>query len=319
MEKGITIIICTYNGSLRIPETLAHVAGQQFSDGTKWEVIFADNASTDNSSFVAATEWEKFDSTATNFTLIKENTPGKIYALHQAIAIAKYEYFIICDDDNWLDPYYAQTMCKTLDSDPLIGAAGGQSTAVTNGKALPEWFPEAAADYAVGKQSAATGDITKREYLWGAGLGSRTSLYKKMYLHFPSLLVGRKGAALTAGEDSEYCQRLILAGYKLYYNSDLIFRHFIPDARLERAYRDGQLNGFQASDAILDKYRMAIRLHDKYKDGLFAKSVAIINTFFKSIFTKKEKYRNQLQLLLKKDNHNDQVISAIRKFMDGNA
>jgi glycosyltransferase involved in cell wall biosynthesis len=321
MEKGVTILICTYNGSLRIPETIAHIAAQRFSKAIAWEVLFVDNASTDGSSTVAIGEWNKYTTAASAFRVIHESTPGKLYALQKAISEARYEYFIICDDDNWLDPLYVERVYDILESDPRIGAVGGQGIAATGGVPLPDWFEQASSDYAVGKQGAASGDITKREYLWGAGMGSRTALYKKMYHNFPSLLIGQKGVALSV-EDAEYSMRMILAGYKLYYHSDLIFSHFITPNRLVPGYREGLANSFTASDIVLEKYRLAVRLQRKYDRRPLRKFISLIGAFFKSRWStsndKRVFYQSRLQYLLPSDNGHDQMISAIRKFKEEN-
>lgn len=321
MEKGITILICTYNGSLRIPETIAHIAAQQFSKAIAWEVLFVDNASTDNSSSVAIAEWNKYTTAASDFRVVNESTPGKLYALQKAISAARFEYFIICDDDNWLDPGYVEKMYDILESDPRIGAVGGQGKAATGGVPLPDWFEQASSDYAVGRQGAATGDITSREYLWGAGMGSRTALYKRMYHNFPSLLIGQKGVALSV-EDSEYSMRLILAGYKLYYHADLIFSHFITANRLEPGYKEGLANSFIASAVILEKYRMAVRLQKKYDHRPLRKFIGAVGAFFKSRWSasadKRMLYKSRLQYLLPADNGQDPMISAIRKFKEEN-
>jgi glycosyltransferase involved in cell wall biosynthesis len=320
MDKGISIIICSYNGSLRIPQTIAHVAAQEIPKEIPWEVIFVDNASRDNTSETAMNEWHKHVVEEVNFKLIKENKPGKIYALHHAVWEAAFEYFIICDDDNWLDRKYTATMYNVLESDDGIGAVGGQSTGVTSGIPFPGWFAGVAPHYAVGQQGGTSGDITKRGYLWGAGLGSRTALYKKMYENFPSLLTGRNGNLLTAGEDSEYCQRLVLSGYKLYYDAGLLFQHFIPDNRLSDDYKDALLKGLEASDVILDKYRVAIQLQQKYRSKPLKKITAIITSAVKNIFQsspgKKIRNRRRLQYLLPFDTKYDPVISAIKIFYE---
>ena len=47
MASGISVIICCYNSSLRLDETLKHLINQK-THGFNWELIVVDNASTDN-------------------------------------------------------------------------------------------------------------------------------------------------------------------------------------------------------------------------------------------------------------------------------
>ena len=54
---GLSVIICSHNGSQRLPRTLAHLAGQRGTDGLSWEVILVDNASRDETSRVARQCW----------------------------------------------------------------------------------------------------------------------------------------------------------------------------------------------------------------------------------------------------------------------
>ena len=55
--KGISIILCTYNGAGRLRKTLASLAKQENIERIKTQVIFVDNASTDNSATAAQTIW----------------------------------------------------------------------------------------------------------------------------------------------------------------------------------------------------------------------------------------------------------------------
>lgn len=318
MRKGVSIIICTYNGAARIPATIAHVAAQQLPGDVGCEVIFADNASTDESSAVAAAEWAKHGAHIP-CRIIQAPIPGKIHALQQAVSLAQFPYFIICDDDNWLAPGYAATVHSILDNDPLIGAVGGQSAAETNGLPLPDWFGEVAKDYAVGPQAPQSGDVSRRGYLWGAGLGSRTALFKQLYEHFPSLLTGRKENKLTAGEDTEYCQRLLLKGYRLHYDERLQFRHFIPENRLTTAYRDGLITGLEASNTVLDKYYLATRLQAKCAGKPLARYRLLLKAAFKYLFAgsakKAEQEKDTVDLLLPFDLKRNPVISSIKRFL----
>lgn len=316
MQKGISIIICTYNGAGRIEETILAAAAQQFTFQLPWEIIVVDNASTDNTASVVRQVLGGLGSQKELIELDYEAKPGKIYALHRGVDRARYTYFIICDDDNRLARNYAQTAFEVLDVDPAVGAVGGQSEADTAGEPLPEWFFSIQGDYAVGAQGNRTGDVSARGYLWGAGMASRTDLYKAVYREYPSFLTGRNGQMLTAGEDSEYCQRLLLKGYKLWYDERLLFRHYIPPQRLQPAYREGLLKGLHASDVILDKYRFANQLKERTHGSAVKKFGMFLTALIKYPFAfserKKERATDKLNFLspvaIKKDN----IMSVLR-------
>jgi len=317
MKKGVSIMICTFNGASRLSKTIQHIAAQRTAN-LHWEVIFVDNASTDSSTEVVASEWNKYGPSNVKLTKLAVTRPGKIYALEQAFLHAQFEYAIICDDDNWLDPDYVRIVYEVLDNNNRIGAVGGQSVAVTNSGIFPEWFKQYQDGYAVGQQGVNTGDISFRGHLWGAGMGTRTSLYKEMYRDFPSLLTGRRGDALTAGEDAEYCQRLILRGYILYYDSRLFFSHYMPESRLTESYRDRLFAGFEASNMILDNYYIANRYINRHRVNLGKRTKYLAVNIFRSLFASTKKKRTHARIALifagTIPTYSDSVISNIMAF-----
>src|SRR5690348_8092021 len=56
-QLGISVVICTYNGAERLPQTLAHLAAQEDTGTIAWEVLVVDNASTDDTAEVARRCW----------------------------------------------------------------------------------------------------------------------------------------------------------------------------------------------------------------------------------------------------------------------
>jgi glycosyltransferase involved in cell wall biosynthesis len=315
---GIAVIVCTYNGEKRLPKTLAHLAQQIVDPELTWEVIVIDNASTDNTVLIAEQEWATYKSSGAEFTCITEPTPGKINALTRGVLQCKYSFFIICDDDNWLDPTYVQTAYNLLKGDASIGAAGGIATAVNDGQAFPEWFESHQTGYAVGPQGTHRGDVTKREYLFGAGMISRTILFKQAYANFPTILVGRREKKLTAGEDSEYCQRLILMNYRLFYDPALKLQHYMPASRLSYAYKQLLFEGFDESDLILDKYHLITRLKLKVEKSYLNRLRLLIITPFRVLFasscTKRTNEKNRLRYLLKLPYPKDPILNSIVQF-----
>src|SRR5690606_21143680 len=64
-------------------------------------------------------------------------------------------------------------------------------------------------------------------------------------------------------EDTEYCLRLILRGYDLYYDSALTFQHFIPADKLTEAYMHTLYKKNHEGFVVTGNYYLAVKLFDK--------------------------------------------------------
>jgi len=255
LSNGISVIICCYNSSARLQITLKHLALQQLPIDLQWEVIIVNNASKDNTIIVAKEEWRKYNLKQVGFKIIEQPLPGLSNARMKGVEEANYKYIVFCDDDNWLDSKYLTIAYNIMESNHNIGVLGGQGEAVSDIE-FPYWFDEFMEGYAVGKQGLITGDITYRRYLWGAGMVTRRELFLKAFpTKYPSLLTDRKGNQLSSGGDSEFAMRLIMLGYKLFYDERLIFKHFMPKERLTESYRDRLFEGFKNSQLVLNEYK----------------------------------------------------------------
>ncbi len=69
--------------------------------------------------------------------------------------------------------------------------------------------------------------------------------------------------ALSTGDDFEYCKRLLLWGYKLWYDEKMVLQHFIPKERLTVDYRERLMQGILDAGIILNTYDLAIRVYRK--------------------------------------------------------
>ena len=165
-RNGISVIVCCYNSSLRLPETIKHLVAQEVGALLQWEVIFVNNNSTDNTSDVILQEWHKYNPQNVGFKIIDEPRPGQSFARDKGVEKAQFDIIVFCDDDNWLCPTHINTAYFILQNDPGIGAVGGQNVPATDAKKIPAWFEEKQANYAVGKQALQSGDISSREFIW---------------------------------------------------------------------------------------------------------------------------------------------------------
>lgn len=296
---GISVIVCCYNSSLRLPETIRHLAAQEVSSLLQWEVIFVNNNSTDNTSDVILHEWRKYNLQNVGFKKIDEPRAGQSYARDKGVETAQYNIIVFCDDDNWLCPTYIDTAYFILQNNPGIGAVGGQNVPATDARNFPPWFEEKQANYAVGKQALQSGDISYREFIWGAGMATRKKLFIDAFSKYKSLLPGRSGKILTSGDDNEYCMRLLFMGYRLFYNETLRFVHFIPSGRLTEEYINRLGEGFKTSYDVLSKYSLllylrSLSINKKVKTFLFS----VVKFLFSKIINTKKWNKNYDALVI---------------------
>ena len=230
--QGVSIVICCHNGAERLPETIRHIARQRVPSYIPWELIIVDNGSTDDSALVARLAWQKHR-VDTYMRIVSEPALGLSYARATGFREARYEFVIMCDDDNWLHENYVGIVYQILSENTNIGAVGGL------GKLVYEVDPPSAElsyIFAAGPQAPRTGKVADNK-VFGAGCAVRQSAYQKLLgSGFKSLLTDRRGAELSSGGDYELCLALAILGYDIWYDERLRFTHFITRERLTWEY-----------------------------------------------------------------------------------
>lgn len=233
IEPGVSVVICCYNGAARLAETIHRIAQQSIPNIIPWEFILVDNASTDNSAAVVRSVWDSYK-ISTPLHIVYEPKAGLSHARERGFESAKYDFVIMCDDDNWLQHDYVSLVFQIMMDKPNVAALGGIGTLAYE-VAPPEWVAQSNI-FAAGPQSPQTGRVFDYK-LYGAGCVFRKSHYYKLKEYgFKSLLSDRKGIELSSGGDYELCYALVLAGYDLWYDERLKFIHFITKERLTWEY-----------------------------------------------------------------------------------
>lgn len=258
-RKGISVIICCYNSEKRIRPTLQHLKAQEFHSEVNWEVIIVDNRCTDETIANALNEWNNFK---IPLRIIREDEAGLSKARKKGIMNAQFEYLIFCDDDNHFYPDYLQQTWAIFEKDPSIKMLGGQGIPLPEGNA-PAWLENYAASYAAAPQKPTSGLTTG---IYGAGMAIRRSCFMILLeAGFISYLTDRKGTSLSSGEDSEWCYAFRMAGWKIWYEEKMKFRHAIPQNRLTWKYLVGLHKGFSASHVVLKIYESVLSPDIQFK------------------------------------------------------
>lgn len=317
--EGISVIICSYNGEKKIKATLSAILEQKIPSFLSWEVIFIDNNSSDNTLSNVKNYSSLFESKKIPLSFYSEPKKGKFHALNRGISHANYQYFIVVDDDNWLYPNYVAKAFELIHNKPYIGAIGSCSEPVFEHtpEKLPKWFKNNQGCYAIGSQGK-DGDVTERKHLWGAGMVSQTELYEKMYAEHPSLLFDNGIEDIYIAEDTEYCLRLILKGYQLYYSSDLKLKHYVPQERLSYDYWEKLNSNIRNSYKIIDYYNALWKLKNpKYKSKIRRLRLKLASKYrylVTSDPTKKQRHGIILELL-SSSRERSRLLQRLNRFM----
>ncbi len=256
LKKGLSFIVCCHNSEDRIADTFFALKLQE-NDGIPFEVILVDNNCTDRTVSIAKKMWDRPDA---DLIVVAEKTPGVVYARKKGAACAGYKYFSFIDDDNSVGKKWVKKVVRLFEEKTDVGMIGSCNEATIDGD-IPLWFKDNQKSYACGPQLPFSGQVNEdRSYLWGAGLSVRSEIAKKaLASDWPLYFEGRKGNALSSGEDTEFCMRIFLSGWKLWYASDLRLKHRIVRSRLCWKYFCRLQAGFGVCSPILHIYRNLIR------------------------------------------------------------
>lgn len=266
---GVTLLICTYNGATRLPETLGHLAAQKVPADLPWEVLLVSNASTDDTLAAAERIWAELGNPVPLRTL-EEPKPGKENALIRGFDESNYENICIVDDDNWLYPNYVGLVTDVMNANPQIGILGAFAEGAFE-VAPPQWFEQFRAVYAIGPQNNNRGGALPPHdgYIYGAGSVVRRQAWQRLRrAGFEFITSAKRGLVLSGAEDIELGDAMRLAGYQLWYDGSIRLRHFMYKERLTWSYLMRMGRGTASSQLTSGVYYFIFR-HPNLQEGTF--------------------------------------------------
>jgi len=254
MQKSVSILVCFYNAAHKLPKTLEHIKKLDISNITECELILVNNNSNDDSCTIIQNEMKGFN--LFPWKIVDEPNPGLSNARLRGIAESQYEFLLFCDDDNWLAKDYIHNAISILTSNSNIAVLGGFGEAVSDIE-FPEWFNRHKNFYAVGEQFPYNGKVFGvRNVVYGAGMIVRREAWEYIISKgFTFFTLGRTGKSLSSGEDSEMCLAFQIAGFDIWYDDSLRFKHYIEPKRLTENYFKKLQKGMSSSGYVTQFYR----------------------------------------------------------------
>jgi glycosyltransferase involved in cell wall biosynthesis len=228
MFELVSIVICTYNRSAMLADTLHSLADALASYRKPVEVLVVNNASTDNTNdVVTAFIREKSPAIA----LVQEHRKGLSYARNTGLERAKGDVICFLDDDVFVSDGWLEGLLAAFALSNDVGCVAGQIRLRYPEKSRPAWLD--------GRYNGLFSECRRgeRSFLLPRGddfIGANFALTRKaVSVVGPfNTALGRKQYSLLSGEDTEYAERLWKQGFTIAYSAEGYVYHRVLPERL---------------------------------------------------------------------------------------
>ncbi len=223
----VSAIICTYNRSRSLRDTLESLAAQT-ADSKTFEVIVVDNHSDDAT---RQTVQEMAGRRDLNIRYLYEERLGKAYALETGIKEAKGEILAFSDDDVIVDTKWIKNIQK---------AFIGQRIACLGGRIRPLWLCEKPKWYNERFSGVIVnydrGDHFMQIKNGALPFGANLILSAEVPRKHGGFRQDLASATFMRSEDTEMCRRLLLNGEPVYYDPDVVVWHKVTAERMTKRF-----------------------------------------------------------------------------------
>jgi glycosyltransferase involved in cell wall biosynthesis len=215
----ISVVIAAYNAAPTLGDQLAALAAEEV--GLPWEVVVADNGSTDGTRAVVSAWTDRLSGLR---WVDAGQRRGPAHARNVGAAAARGRRILMCDADDIIGQGWVRQLAAALDEHPLV--CGLLDRARLNPRLAAMWRD----------RSPVVGPRTQHDHLLVAttnNLGVRRELFEA---------VGGFDVSLRRGEDTDFSWRAIESGATVHVVPEAIVYMRLPSTRrgwLQRGWLDG--------------------------------------------------------------------------------
>ena len=228
--KILDIAICTHERSSDLNRTLSSLAALETPVGVELRVVLVLNACSYDTIAAGRAAAAQLPFPAHVF---EEPVPGLSQARNRAIAESCADWIAFLDDDVRVSPGWARALVATA-RDYRADIVAGRTLLWWRDCARPDWWSRhfnwivSAFDH--GESDA----ILKPASAVGANFAVSLAVWNAVGKFDTSL--GRNGASMTAGEESDYLARAEAQGFICAYSASAMVEHLVAPKRLDEAY-----------------------------------------------------------------------------------
>lgn len=260
----VSVLIATRNRADSLGAALASLFTDLNVGVSGWEVVVADNGSTDATGEVCREFAARFPD---RFRWLVDPRQGKSNALNSGLLETRGEVIAMTDDDVLCAPDFIAEIRRVF-SDPSIDSAQGRVLLDWQG-GEPTWLDE------IAKQLMSLRDYGDQMFDWDDNLSGCNMVVRRE----AALDVGGFAAELGPGtigiaEDSEFSIRLREAGYRAVYAPSILVHHQVPTGRVTPPFLRARYFGIGRSYAYYKGLHRPV-----WRFGLYALKDALLGEF----------------------------------------
>jgi glycosyltransferase involved in cell wall biosynthesis len=230
-QPRLTVVIPALNAARDIAGQLEALAAQEWEE--PWEVVVADNGSTDGTRAVVEGYRDRLPALR---VVDASRAPGQGHALNAGLAAANADAVAFCDADDEVAPGWVAAMGEALAQHELVACQSDTAK-------LNEPWIQGTREGQVRGQLSRVSFPPYAPYAGSGGLGVRRSAHARLGGFDESMLVLF---------DVDFCLRAHTAGIELV---------LVPDALLHYRYRSGWRNVFRQARVYAEQMALVQRRH----------------------------------------------------------
>lgn len=243
----ISAIVCTYNRADLVVRAIESLANQTLNRDD-YEILVVNNGSKDGTKRLV----EEKLLTIPNLRYVYEPRLGLSVARNAGLTSSKGRILAFLDDDAIACSRYLEEVVRVFKSvQPSPGLLCGPVEPIW-GAPRPAWLKDDFLSvYSVLNWSETPRLLEKGEWVAGANFAVARDVFSACG-GFDERL-GRKGASLLSGEDTDLTDRIRLAGYTVYYEPGAVVQHYIHPERISKIWLYRRIFWGAASKGIRER------------------------------------------------------------------
>jgi glucosyl-dolichyl phosphate glucuronosyltransferase len=227
----VSVVIATHNRAKSLEKTLESLRVMDRPAGLPWEVRVVDNGSSDATPAVVEAAAARFGPVPVR--RVFETRAGVAFARNAGVESASGEIIAFVDDDVLVGRAWLSVIERAFDEDKELAVLGGRLKPNPESP-MPKWLD--------GLNTAPLGLIDYGDariqldfpYLATANCAFRKSAIVSAGMF--NVRLGRQPKKLYSDEDTDMIARVLADGGKIVYDPELAALHFVPNARMTKAY-----------------------------------------------------------------------------------